>query len=249
MAFAALIIFIVSIATAIYPLKQLTEHHAINHNDSFELGDALASGIFLGIAFFHMLPSAIAVFQQLLITRYPIAEVICIASFCFLLFLERLSLDKKLSTHANIIPYTLAIILIIHSLTEGAALGISSTLAEGLVVFVAILAHKSSDSFVLCMILMRYHFPLKHIIAIIAVFSLMTPLGIALGSMIHAYTTSFNGQLAQASFDAFAAGTFLYIATLHHLRFHQRLEEAQSLLEFFFMLIGVSVMGVVALIV
>ncbi|OGT41282.1 MAG: hypothetical protein A3F42_07330 [Gammaproteobacteria bacterium RIFCSPHIGHO2_12_FULL_37_34] len=247
---AALLIFLISIATAIYPLNKLRTNHEIDHNESFELGEALASGIFLGIAFFHMLPSAISIFHQLFNhMNYPIAEIISMFGFSLLLFLERLSLDRSLSRSQSIIPYTLALILIIHSLTEGAALGISGTGTEALIIFIAIIAHKSSDSFVLCMILMRYHFPLLRIITIVTIFSLMTPIGIGLGTGLSLFTQSFSGQLAEATFDAFAAGTFLYIATLHHLRFHQRLEEAQSLLEFSCMMIGLIAMGAIALLV
>lgn len=247
---AAMLIFLVSIATAIYPLNQLKTQREIDHTESFELGEALASGIFLGIAFFHMLPSSIAAFHQLFNTiNYPIAEIICMVSFSLLLFLERLSLDRSLLSFQKIIPYTLALILIIHSLTEGAALGVSNTGTEALIVFIAIIAHKSSDSFVLCMILMRYHFPIIRIVTIITIFSLMTPVGIGLGTLISLFAQSFNGQLAEATFDAFAAGTFLYIATLHHLRFHQRLEEAQSLLEFSCMMIGLAAMGAIALLI
>jgi hypothetical protein len=61
-ALAALIIFLVSITIAIYPLKK---HKALKQTESLELGEALASGIFLGAAFFHMLPDAIKLFNQL----------------------------------------------------------------------------------------------------------------------------------------------------------------------------------------
>ncbi|HLB42745.1 MAG TPA: ZIP family metal transporter [Gammaproteobacteria bacterium] len=247
---AALLIFLVSIATVIYPLNKLRTHREVDHTESFELGEALASGIFLGIAFFHMLPNSVTTFQQLFTNiNYPIPEIICMIGFSLLLFLERLSLDRSMFKSQHIIPYTLALILIIHSLTEGAALGISSTGTEALIVFIAIIAHKSSDSFVLCMILMRYHFPFWRIITIITIFSLMTPMGIGFGTLASLFTQSFNGQLTEAIFDAFAAGTFLYISTLHHLRFHQRIEEAQSLLEFTCMMIGLVAMGAIALLI
>lgn len=246
---AILAIFLVSIATAIYPLKKLKIKHEIDHAESFELGEALASGIFLGVAFFHMLPAAINTFQHLFVDiHYPIAEAICLGGFSILLFLERLSLSRGTFQSPNIVPYMLAFILIIHSLTEGAALGISGTGSEAIMLFIAIIAHKSSDSFVLCMILMRYHFPFWRIMTIITIFSLMTPLGVGLGIFFNLYHPVLGGQLAEAIFEAFAAGTFLYIATLHHLRFHQRIEEAQSLLEFSCLMMGLVIMGMVALV-
>ena len=53
---AALVIFVISMAIAIYPLKK---KRTLQQLESLALGEALASGIFLGAAFFHMLPDAI----------------------------------------------------------------------------------------------------------------------------------------------------------------------------------------------
>jgi zinc transporter 1/2/3 len=168
-----------------------------------------------------------------------------IGGFLLLLFLERLSFSQTLLSPEHTIPYILATILIIHSLTEGAALGIGNT-AEAVVIFIAIIAHKGSASFALCVTLMRYNLPFKQIIFIIIFFSLMTPLGIGLGALISTFTKSGGGEFTTAAFNAFAAGTFLYISTLHHIRFHQRLDDAQGLLEFAFLTIGLVAMGMIA---
>ncbi len=241
-AIAALIIFLAGIITVLYPLRNKGKAMS---SSSLELGEALASGIFLGVAFFHMLPHSIEVFQRIYGTvEYPIAEAICAGGFIFLLFLERLSFqDKK---EANTVPYILAIILIIHSLTEGAALGVGDNFAEAFLIFVAIIAHKGSASFALCITLMRYHLPFSRIIFMILLFSLMTPLGIGFGTLINYFTQSTWGELLEASFDAFAAGTFLYMSALHHIRFHQRAEKSQNMLEFACLAFGLVTMGVIA---
>ena len=194
-----------------------------------------------------MLPDSTHTFNQLYPSlTYPIPEMICLIGFLLLLFLERLSFANQSLNAKETIPYVLSLILIIHSLTEGTALGISNNFTESMMLFIAIIAHKSSDSFALCIILMRYQFPLKHIIWMMIFFSLMTPLGIAIGSIINFYTQSTHGLLLAALFNAFAAGTFIYISTLHHLRFHQHLEETQGLREFAFLTLGVVMMGAIA---
>ncbi len=244
---AAFLIFLVSLTTVIYPLKKLKNQHRVDHAESFELGEAFASGIFLGAAFFHLLPEAVRTFHELYNTiTYPVPELMCVIGFLLLLFLERLSLTDRFHSK-NTIPYVLAIILVIHSLTEGAALGIGDTSSETIMLFIAIIAHKSSDSFALCMVLMRYRFTLKYIVIIISLFALMTPIGIGIGTIIESLAMTTHNQLIQALFNAFAAGTFIYISTLHHLRFHQRIEETQSLVEFSFLTLGLSMMAVIAM--
>lgn len=246
---AAILIFLVSILTVIYPLKskQKLAGNALEP-ESFELGEAFASGIFLGVAFFHMLPNAITTFQKIYTDiHYPVPEAIMVGAFLFLLFLERLSLSSSIFNPEKMVPYLLTLILVIHSLTEGAALGIGNTLAETFIIFIAIIAHKGSASFALCITLIRYQLSLWRIVFIMILFSLMTPLGIALGTFISLLTESTRSELISASFDAFAAGTFLYISTLHHVRFHQRSEEAHALLEYTFLAAGLITMGVIAI--
>ncbi len=240
----ALLIFFTSIATVIYPLRKRS---VLKHPESIELGEALASGIFLGTAFLHMLPDAIKTFAQIYgANTYPIPELVCVASFSLLLFLERLSLKLKSHSSKHSIPYILAIILVIHALTEGAALGIGTRFSETLMLLIAIIAHKGSESFALCVTMLRHELPFKRILAIILFFALMTPLGILLGALMNEYAVFSNSELIAALFNAFAAGTFLYISTLHHVRFHKHTEETQGLEEFAFLLLGLGVMAVTA---
>lgn len=242
---AALLIFFVSIAAILYPLRK--KRPELEHTESLELGEALASGIFLGAAFFHLLPEAIQSFSALYPTgHYPLAELVCVGGFLLMLFLERLSIIHASCHPRHTIPYVLAIILIIHALIEGAALGIGSTFYGTLLLFVAVMAHKGSESFALCVTLLRYKLPRWELWLIIVVFSLMTPLGIALGTSVEVLSQHENGILLSAIFKSFAAGTFLYISTLHHIRFHQKTEETQGLLEFGCLALGLAAMGLIA---
>lgn len=246
-AVVALVVFFVSTATIIYPLRK---KRVFKHTDAIELSEALASGIFLGAAFFHMLPDAIKSFQTLYGTvQYPVPEIICVSGFLLLLFLERLSLANTSAHSHHSVPYILAIILIIHALTEGAVLGVGSTVVEALMLSIAIIAHKGSESFALCITMLRHQLPFRHILLIIIFFSLMTPLGIALGTTMSLLTTTASGVLTNALFNAFAAGTFLYISTLHHIRFHQHAQGgAQGIKEFTCLTFGLIAMGAIALV-
>lgn len=242
---AGVLIFITSLAAVIYPIKvrACPKHHPL-----LELGDAFASGIFLGAALFHMLPDAVSGFATILPDiHYPVAELFCASGFLVLLFLERLAqCVPQLKDTKAFMPYMIALILIIHSLIEGGVLGINSTLATAFVIFVAILVHKSSESFALAIVLNRSQITLNKMLVIVGVFSLMTPLGIVLGSTMAALLQYKSGQLWTAGFNAFGAGTFLYMSTLHHINHHERMHEAENLREFLFLFIGLAVMALLA---
>jgi zinc transporter 1/2/3 len=239
---AAGIIFLAGLIGVAYPLKIRA---VPTHNPILEIGDALASGIFLGAALFHMLPDAIKTFSQTLphIT-YPIAEFFCAAGFLLLLFFERISAGGSKSSTT---PFSVALILIIHSLIEGMVLGIYTSIASAVVIFVAIIAHKSSESFALALTLNRSKFSFRFILGLVTIFLLITPLGIFLGTSLTVFLKSETAQLVTASFNAFAAGTFLYISTLHHLNHHEREHHGEGLVEFFALVFGLVVMGLIAI--
>lgn len=245
-AIAAQIIFISSLIAVIYPLKI---RFSAKPSEPLELGEAFASGIFLGVAFFHMLPASVVSFHHLWPDmHYPIAELICVLGFVSLLFLERLSLISINRNHAASIPYILTIMLVIHSLIEGTALGLNDNFTQALMIFIAIIAHKGSASFALCVTLMREKISTTLLFAIMLFFSLVTPIGILLGTTLDAFSYMMKAQLVEAIFNAFATGSFFYMSTLHHVQFHKRaVAEGHGLLEFFFLMIGLSVMGLVAI--
>lgn len=239
---AALLIFLASMVTALYLLKK---HRIVQPGERSSLFEALASGIFLGAAFFHMLPDSLRSFQSIYPDmHYPIAELICVGGFLLMLLLERLSLASNDKRASGYIPYILTLTLIIHSISEGAALGLESAFAETTMLFIAILAHKSTETFGLCILLLRYALPYQRVLLILLIFSLMTPLGILLGN----YLISAHGSQEWAAiFTAFAAGTFLYISTLHHVHFHQHEGEKEGMMEFGCLAAGTIVMGLIGM--
>jgi zinc transporter 1/2/3 len=176
--------------------------------------------------------------------NYPLAELFCAAGFLLLIFFERLSGNSQ--DYKDSVPYVVAVIIIIHSLIEGAVLGINTSMATAAIIFVAIIAHKSSESFALAVILNQARVPFKHMFAIITIFALMTPLGIAVGTSMSIYLHTEMGRLITAAFNAFAAGTFLYMSTLHHINHHKNSHYGEGLWEFFALVIGLSVMAGIA---
>jgi zinc transporter 1/2/3 len=237
---AGLLIFLTSLLAVVYPLKVRAQ---VKHHGFLELGDAFASGIFLGAALFHMLPEAAQSFYETLgPIQYPLAEFFCAGGFLLLLFFERLSGNSHHST-TQTVPYIIALIIIIHSLIEGAALGINTTLATASIIFLAIIAHKGSESFALAIVLNQTKLSLRNVVILILVFSLMTPIGIGLGTTMTLFLQYKTGKLLTAGFSAFAAGTFLYMSTLHHINHHKRSHHGEGMKEYIALLIGLFVMA------
>jgi solute carrier family 39 (zinc transporter), member 1/2/3 len=148
---AAIFIFLVTVIAVFYPFK-IRKHPHLHH--LLDFADAFASGVFLGAALFHMLPEATGQLQLLFPElHYPLAGLLCVSGFLLLLFLERLSVSK--SKNYSTIPYVLGVIIIIHSLIEGAVLGINTEFSALSIIFMAVIAHKGSESFALSVTLSR----------------------------------------------------------------------------------------------
>ena len=241
---AAITILLVTLIAVIYPIKA---HRYPKHHHWLDLGDAFASGVFLGAALFHMLPEAISYFQQNMPSvHYPIAELFCAIGFLVLLLLERLALASFKIKQQVAIPYILAMVIMVHSFIEGAVIGINTELTTLSIISIAVLAHKGSESFALSASLAKSVISMKALMTLIIIFAVMTPIGILLGSSVIPFLYAQKAQLLTAGFNAFAAGTFLYMSTLHHVNHHQRLHEAESMVEFVCLLFGVAMMAKIA---
>jgi zinc transporter 1/2/3 len=216
----------------------------IFHQD-YPWAESLTSGIFLGAALLHMLPDAAKEFARVGY-EYPIPFLIMALSFLFFLLLEHVSV--ALSHSAKIllssIVFITALMLSIHSLLEGTALGVTLNLSTIIIIGIAILVHKGAESFALSSRLNKSHLPLRMSVLVFSFFALMTPLGIFLGTWVT--EAAVVNPLWTPIFSALAAGTFLYIGTLHGLERSSLITHCCNMKEFTFMLAGFTLMAVVA---
>lgn len=215
------------------------------------LGESLASGVFLGAALFHMLPEAHEGFEQAIpTTHYPFASLFCVLGFMLLLLLDKLSFSwshtKEAKDDKCILAYILTLAISIHAFIEGAALGVNTALATVSIIFIAVLAHKGSESFSLVTILNRSSLSLTRINVLFLSFALVTPLGIVLGNLAAQHFVSTSGVLVTAFCNALAAGTFLYIATMHNLK-EYLLNGTRHAMNFACMVVGLAIMAVIAI--
>lgn len=245
---AAIAIFLVSVLLGLMPIRT----HAIHPKQQIStVIEALASGIFLGAALFHMLPSAETSFHRIFgDLHFPYVNFLCALGFLSLLGLEQVMLHfqkNNKNVQTNCLAYILTAILAIHAFTEGVALGINTTFISTLIIFTAIIVHKGSESFALSVSLIQSELATSRLYRLFILFALMTPLGILLGSLASHWLQERNVIITQAIFNAFAAGTFLFIATLHkvtHATCHHI--ERDHFHEFLAILFGIAMMAALA---
>jgi len=212
----------------------------------YSTGEALACGIFLGAALLHMLPESNEAFHNLDL-HFPFAFLGAGSIFLLLLWLEHLGTHISDHSHNGSSPqyaWLSAAVLSIHSIFAGAALGSAPMLSTALIIMLAIVAHKWAASFALAVKLAQSGQSLKQNLIVFGIFSATFPLGVAMGSISG---SEFEGSAyLEPTFNAFAAGTFLYLGTLHGLTRATLIDRCCNRKDFNFVILGFIIMAIVA---
>jgi zinc transporter ZupT len=236
------LVFITAVFSGVYPFIKKWRSGI----SSFPAGQALASGVFLGAGLIHMLGDASSDFTALHY-NYPIAFLIAGCTYLVFLALEHIGqeLFKQKNQQTNGFAIIAFLMLSIHSLFAGAALGLSVNLSVVLVLLLAIMAHKWAASFALATQLNQSRLNKKTALALFVTFTVMTPLGIYFGDIIS--TTLNKDSLVEPVFNAIAAGTFIYLGTLHGLSRSFMVDKCCNLKNFSYVIVGFSIMAIVAI--
>lgn len=214
---AALAILAVGVIGGIIPLL------AARHDTSrrfLSLGNSLAGGIFLGAGFIHLLPEAAEALEG--VVDYPLAPLLAAVGVVALLLIDRVlfeaghagELEKAESARQPIYPLVLLVVLSVHSVIAGIALGIEAEVAASLLVMIAILSHKGSAAFALIVAVQAAGADRERLKRVLTIFVVMTPLGIMLGTLASGFFEGHAALVVEGSFNALAAGTFVYVAIL-----------------------------------
>lgn len=223
----------------------------------FSMGNSFAGGVFLGAGLIHMLPDAQQGFKNITsgYSDYPWFAVTCVLGFLGILFLEQVLFqhDHKeelptdtLHTRKLLYPYVLMIILSIHSIITGVALGTENHAGQAIVILIAVLAHKGTAAFALAISMLRANVPKGKMVGMLICFSLMSPIGVALGYFFMLLLSGRSEAVFEATFDSLAAGTFLYIALLDILGEEFSSKAMHKKKKFFLALAGTGLMALVA---
>lgn len=238
-----ILVIIVTLIAGAYPFfkKAVTKS-----GHEFPIGESLAAGVFLGAGLMHMLGDSAQFFDQQGFD-YPFAFLIAGAVFLLFLLLEHVGREvyQKKGSDSSLFAILAMIMLSIHSFFTGAALGLSGSLSTVIVILLAILAHKWAASFALAVHLNKSTLRLKTGILLFLVFAVMVPLGILSGTAVS--TVLDNCPYIEPVFAAIAAGTFLYLGTLHGLENAVLIKQCCNLNRYYFVITGFIIMAIVAI--
>lgn len=240
---SAAIIFLMIIFAAWIPFRKSWKSA---HGHSFPIGEALAAGVFLGAGLIHMLSDSFWEFADAGYD-YPFPFLLCGLIFLLLLSLEHIGMElKKSAADENSTIAILAVFMLsVHSLLAGTALGISHSLSSMMVILIAILAHKWAESFSLAVVINKTPLTKTMRFVYFFIFAFMTPLGILAGTTLESFFGGYD--VLEAIFNSMAAGTFIYIGTLHGLKRSVMVERCCNLKEFLWVIIGFLLMAIVAI--
>ncbi|XP_069734666.1 zinc transporter ZIP1 isoform X2 [Phaenicophaeus curvirostris] len=176
--------------------------------------------------------------------QFPLAEFILAMGFFLVLVLEQIALAQREPPPAaeesrSLLPNgsiqtppaspspnpgargavraaLLVLALALHSVLEGLALGLQEADGAVLRVCLALLLHKCAVAFSLALKLLRARLRPRAVAACLALFAMMSPLGVGLGTAVAAGAGP-RQRLCRGVLEGLASGTFLYITFLEIL--------------------------------
>lgn len=123
---------------------------------------------------------------------------------------------ELIATNPGIKEYAFASALCLHALFEGLALGLLDTASHVFQLLIGVSLHKATIAITLVIHLVRSGVKWKVSAAIVIVFSLVTPIGIGIGTAVEASssTKSSSGTLAESILQSIGTGTLLYVVVM-----------------------------------
>ena len=199
---AAALIFLVGAVGAYSAIKV----QASGQSRLLTIGNCIAGGIFIGAGLIHTLADSASLYGELRPNMdYPIWAATAGLSLVALLWIDRGLHPAKQSEGAS--SLALFVVLSLHSIIAGMALGVEAHPMQALAILIAILAHKGSAAFALGLRTKAENY-WRSMLG----FAVMTPLGVAVGTSLAAAVKGNSALHFEAVFDSIAAGTFLYVA-------------------------------------
>ncbi|MFC1835546.1 ZIP family metal transporter [Thermodesulfobacteriota bacterium] len=178
--------------------------------------------------------------------RFPIPPILAMTSFLVLVAMAHVASDRvpdhptgALLSSAGL-PILLTVMIAIPSFLLGVALSVSAKMS-GVMILVAIMAHKGSAAFALALAMARSTLTRPQSYALFLAFACSTPLGIVVGADVHDHLSGHTMVVVKSIILSLAAGVFVFMATLHEMKHSPLIVECCTLRGFLTMLFGVTI--------
>ena len=193
-------------------------------SEQLHLMVALSAGVFIGATFIILLPEAVESMNA------QDALILVMVGFIVILLIETVlqhrhqeECDEHTIGHQHVLTSTTAFIgLSVHSVMDGFALGVALILGEdlGMVVFLAILAHKAIDVFSLTTTFRLAEIKRRKALMYMGLFSLITPIAALVAFPLLEWLQGLEVGVPLA----LAGGTFMYVGIYDLLpeAFHEK---------------------------
>jgi zinc transporter 1/2/3 len=216
------------------------------------LANAFSGGVFLSLAFGHLIPECVHGFNDLEGSHNEVLPFMTVLfGYLLIFFVEKVAFDahglmhveeepalpqgqgeaspnssepeltapaavpveeKKLGAHAHPSKTARSAVILlgalaIHSILEMTALGLADSFSDSALLSVSIALHQPAESIALLVAFLKSGMPKPEIFKLLSVFSLMGPVGVALGMAVK----SVAPPLVDCLMLATVAGTFIYV--------------------------------------
>jgi zinc transporter ZupT len=207
---------------------------------------ALSAGVFIGATFIILLPEAVESMNA------DEALILVMIGFVIILLIETIlqhrhqeECDEHTADHQHILTSTTAFVgLSVHSVMDGFALGVAVVLGEelGMIVFLAILAHKAIDVFSLTTTFRLAEIKRRTAIVYMTLFSLITPVAALVAFPLIDWLQNIEVGVPLA----LAGGTFMYVGIYDLLpeAFHEKHDQYKS---FVLVVVGIAAMYILGM--
>lgn len=194
---------------------------------ALSLANAFSGGVFLTLAFGHLIPECIHGFHDY---NEVTPFMLVLAGYLLIFFVEKVAFDAHEILHAvehddagpgpshnghHAAPAPVsgrsAVILLgalaVHSILEMMALGLADSFGDCAILTLSISLHQPAESIALLVAFLKSGMPKGDIIRFLSVFSCMGPIGVAIGMAVN----EFASPIVDSIMLAIVAGTFVYV--------------------------------------
>lgn len=197
------------------------------------IANAFSGGVFLSLAFGHLIPESIHGFEGY---NESLPFMIVLSGYLLIFFVEKVAFDahglmndtseqskgvqdtKKTTTASDVTETSSdlntgrsAVILLgalaVHSILEMTALGLANTFGDSALLSLSIALHQPAESIALLIAFLKSGMPKNQIAKYLSVFSMMGPIGVAIGMGVN----EFAAPIVDSIMLATVAGTFIYV--------------------------------------